>query len=244
MSYIYIDKIHSILEEISKKEEKNINSAVKMISNKIKNKNQIFAFGASHAGILSEELFYRAGGLVVINPIFEPSLMLNLRPVTMTSQMERVEGFGTIIANNTKMKMGDLVIIHSVSGRNPVAIDLALTAKEKGVTVIAITNVKYSSTVTSRHSTGKRLFEIADLVIDNHGDIGDACVEIKGLTQNVAPTSTVIGATILNIIVSETAKELISQNIVPPVFFSANLDGGDEHNKKILAEYKDIIHYQ
>jgi uncharacterized phosphosugar-binding protein len=244
MSFQYLDKIYSILQEVSSKEKQNIDIAVNILTEKIKNKQQIFAFGASHAGILTQELFYRAGGLVVINPIFEPSLMLDTRPVTKTSQMERIEGFGTIIANNCKLKTGDLLIVHSVSGRNPVAIDLALTAKKKGVTIIAITNVKYSSSVTSRHSSGKRLFEVADLVIDNHGELGDACVQVKGLQQKVAPTSTVIGATILNIIVSETVKDLVSKNIDPPVFFSANVDGGDEHNKKILAEYHKIIHYQ
>jgi uncharacterized phosphosugar-binding protein len=244
MSFQYLDKIYSILQEVSEKEKETINQAVQLLVDHIINKNQIFAFGASHAGILTEELFYRAGGLAVINPIFESSLMLNTRPVTKTSEMERVDGFGSIIANNCPIKKGDLIIVHSVSGRNPVAIDLVLTAKEKGATIIAITNVKYSSMVTSRHKSGKRLFEVADLVIDNHGDLGDACVDIDGLQQKVAPTSTVIGASILNIIVSETVQVLVSKKIVPPVFFSANIDGGDEHNRNILTEYKEVIHYQ
>lgn len=244
MSFEYFEKIKSIISEVALNEEKNINEAVQIMVDKIKNKNQIFAFGASHAGILTQELFYRAGGLAVINPIFEPSIMLNLRPVTMTSQMERLEGFGTIIANNCKFKKGDLVIIHSVSGRNPVAIDLALAAKEKGVTIVAITNLKYSSSVTSRHSSKKRLYGISDVVIDNHGALGDACISIEGLSQKVAPTSTVIGSIIVNTIVAQTVKELVSQKIVPPVFFSANIDGGDKHNKKILKEYEKVIHYQ
>lgn len=244
MSYQYINRITELLKEIETKEKDSIDKVVKALAKTIANKHQIFSFGASHAGILSEELFYRAGGLLVINPVFEPSLMLNLRPATMTSEMERVQGFGEIIANNTKIKKDDLVIVHSVSGRNPVAIDFALTAQKKGAVVVAITNVKYSSHVSSRHCSGKRLFEIADYVIDNHGDIGDACIKVDGLEQQVAPTSTVVGATIVNIIVSETVKLLINQNVIPPVFFSANIDGGDEHNQKMLAEYKDIVHYQ
>jgi uncharacterized phosphosugar-binding protein len=91
----------------------------------------------------------------------------------MTSQMERLEGFGTIIARNTKMQKDDLIIIHSVSGRNPVAIDVALEAKKIGVTVICLTNVKYSMSVASRHSSGKRLLDIADLVIDKINGIHD-----------------------------------------------------------------------
>ena len=243
MNFEYFNKINDLLKVVEKEEAKNIQKAVDILTETICNKNQIFAFGASHAGILTEELFYRAGGLVVINPILEPSIMLNLRPVTMTSQMERVEGYGTIIAQNTKMKKDDVIIIHSVSGRNPVAIDLAMEAKKMGVTIICVTNVKYSMSVESRHSSKNRLLNVSDLVIDNHGEVGDACVTVEGISQKVAPTSTVVGTTILNTVVSETAKELVKRGITPPIFFSANLDGGDEHNQKILKEYKDVIHY-
>ena len=244
MSFEYINRIREILLKVEYGESENIMTTVDMMVEKIINKNQLFVFGASHAGILSEELFYRAGGMALFNPIFEPSLMLSTRPVTKTSQMEQLEGYGTIILNNTKIKKGDLLIIHSVSGRNPVAIDMALEAKKKGVTIIAITNLKYSKSVTSRHSSGKRLFEIADVVLDNHGDIGDACISIEGVEQRVSPTSTVIGSSIMNSIVAEVSKKLVDKGITPPIFFSANIDGGYEHNKYIFDKYKDLIHYQ
>jgi len=203
----------------------------------------MFAFGASHAGIVTEELFYRAGGLALINPILESSMMLNTRPVTQTSKMERLEGYGRIIGEKTPFKKDDVLLVHSVSGRNAVAIDLVLYAKEKGVKIVAITNLDYSKNVTSRHSSGKRLFELADIVIDNHGEKGDACIEIEGITQKVAPTSTVVSTTIMNIVVSEVALRLAEEGITPPVFHSANVDGGDDHNKKLFEEYKDTIHY-
>lgn len=244
MSYTYINNVTAIAEKVFTEEQSNINKVVDLLTRKIAAKNQIFAFGASHASILTQELFYRAGGLAIINPILPSSVMLNVRPVTMTSQMERLEGYGKIIAKNTPFKEGDVVIVHSVSGRNPVAIDFVLEAKSKGVTVVAITNVAYSRSVTSRHTSTLRLFEAADYVIDNHGDIGDACVEIENLSQKVSPTSSVIGCMIVNTIVSEVVSNLVKRNIIPPVFFSANIDGGDEHNKEMLEEYKDIIHYQ
>ena len=96
----------------------------------------------------------------------------------------------------------------------------------------------------SRHPSGKRLFELADVVLDNHGDVGDACVEIDGLEQKVAPTSTVIGAVMLNSIVAAVAQELVDRGMEkPPIFYSANLDGGDELNQRLYEEYKDRIHY-
>ena len=243
MTFPYYKKITNILEEVVTKEENTIQKTISLFVETIKGKRQMFAFGASHAGIVTEELFYRAGGLALINPILESSLMLNTRPVTQTSKMERLEGYGRIIGEKTPFKKDDVLLVHSVSGRNPVAIDLVLYAKEKGVKIVAITNLDYSRNVTSRHSSGKRLFELADIVIDNHGEKGDACIEIEGITQKVAPTSTVVSTTIMNIVVSEVALRLAEEGITPPIFHSANVDGGDDHNKKLFEEYKDTIHY-
>ena len=111
---------------------------------------------------------------MTINAIFRRELMSDRSPITFTSKMERLEGYGTALAEIQLFKEGDVLILHSVSGRNPVIIDLALAAKEKGVKIIALTNKTYSQSVTSRNSSGLRLFEVADLVIDNHGEIGDA----------------------------------------------------------------------
>lgn len=245
MEFSYIHKIKELINVIEIEEKENMERATEILVNAIKNKKAIFSFGASHAGILSEELYYRAGGLVVINPVFARSLMLDTSPVTYTSKMERLDGFGTTIANKTPINKGDVVIVHSVSGRNPVSIEFAIEAKNKGATVICITNLSYSKTVTSRHKSGKNLYEVSDLVIDNHGEKGDACVEIQGIDQKVSPTSTVIAATIMNSIVASTTQELVNSGMNPaPIFYSANIDGGDDLNKKVFEEYKDVIHYQ
>ena len=245
MEFSYFGHIRDILEKVEANEVGKMNETVEILTDTILNKRSIFIFGASHAGILTEELFYRAGGLVVINPIFGSEMMLNTSPIVHTSRMERLPGYGTILLQKEAVKEGDVLIVHSVSGRNTVSIDMAIAAKEKGMKVIAVTNVKYSSSTTSRHPSGKRLFEVADIVLDNHGDIGDACISLPGIEQKVAPTSTVIGATILNSIVAKTAESLIANGMTkPPIFYSANLDGGDELNQKIYEEYKNNIHYR
>ena len=163
-----------------KKEQHAIDEAIRLLTTANLEKHSIYIFGASHAGILAEEMYYRAGGMMTINAIFGRELMLDRSPITFTSKMERLEGYGTALAEIQPFKEGDVLILHSVSGRNPVIIDLALAAKEKGVKIIALTNKTYSQSVTSRHSSGLRLFEVADLVIDNHGEIGDAGCQIKG----------------------------------------------------------------
>lgn len=209
----------------------------------IKSKHSVYIFGCSHAGILAEEAFYRTGGLAVINPIFFPAFMLNTRPVTMTSQMERVNGLGKVLADANHLSAGDLLIEHSVSGRNNVPVEFAMEAHARGVKTVAITNVAYSSAVTSRHPSGKRLFEVCDLVLDNGGSVGDAAVALDGLAEKIGPTSTACGAALLNGIVIETVELFLQDGQVPPVFMSANLDGGDAHNQEIFARYKDQIKY-
>lgn len=244
MEFAYFDEIKKLLATIEETENMNMEKAVEVITTAIMKKHSIFTFGASHAGILSEELYYRAGGLVVMNPIFGREIMLDTSPITHTSQMERLIGYGTMLAKKTPMKQGDVLITHSVSGRNPVTIELAMEARKLGVTVISITNLSYSKTVSSRHPSNQNLYEVSDIVIDNHGEKGDACVRIEGLEQKVSPTSTVVGATILNSIVAAVTKSLVEQGMKkPPIFYSANIDGGDELNKKIFEEYKDVIHY-
>lgn len=245
MGFKYFERIREIIDEVEVEEKVVMNKTIDLFVESILNKNSIFVFGASHAGIISEELYYRAGGLVLINPIFAKSLMLDTSPISLTSSMERLVGYGKVILEKVPMKKGDILIVHSVSGRNPVSIEIALEAKKRNVSVICITNLKYSRTVTSRHPCGKNLYEISDIVIDNHGDIGDACVEIEGLEQKVSPSSTVIAATIMNSIIAEVTQKLIDKGInKPPIFYSANIDGGDELNIDIYNEYKEAIHYK
>jgi len=245
MDYIgkYYEKIQDMQKNVIDQQRCNIEEIGKLFAQTIKSGNTLYAFGASHAGILAEELFYRTGGLALINPLFSPTLMLNTRPVTVTSQMERLDGFGNVILDGSKAKSGDTILIHSVSGRNTVSIDMAIAAKEKGMRVIVITNMEYTKKVTSRHPSGKNLYEYADIVIDNHGEFEDSCIQLVGMNQKIAPTSSVIGCMIVNMIVISTVDNLLKLGIEPPVFRSANVDGGDKANEAIFEKYKEHIHY-
>ena len=244
---MFADNYITILQDTIQKawdEQKDIiGEAAEAVKTALTEKHSVFIFGCSHAGILAEEVFYRTGGLAVINPIFFPGFMLNTRPITMTSQLERLDGLGKILVKENRLKKGDVLIIHSVSGRNNVPVEMAEEAKALGVKTIAVTNIAYSSAVTSRHPSGKRLFEVCDIVIDNKGCVGDAAVTLEGLPEKIGPTSTACGAALINALVIETVGKMLEEGKIPPVFLSANLDGGDEHNKKIFEEYKDSIFY-
>lgn len=239
----YINIVSDTIKAAYNGQKDALKDAADKIAEAIENKNNVFVFGCSHAGILAEEVFYRTGGLAVINPIFFPAMMLNTRPITMTSSLERVPGIGKIIFEKNNVKKGDLLILHSVSGRNTVPVEMAIAAKENGVHTVCITNLKYSKAVSSRHPCGKRLFEVCDTVIDNMGEAGDAAVSIDGLPEKIGPTSTAVGTALINAIIIDAVNKMIEDGIVPPVLMSANLDGGDEHNAAIFKEYKDNIFY-
>ncbi len=240
---VYIDNVNDCLTRAWSLGAESIDHAADLICEATKAKKNVYAFGCSHAGILAEEIFYRSGGMVTVNPIFFPGFMLNTRPVTMTSMLERLPGLAKIIFSENKLSAGDVLIIHSVSGRNTVPVEMAEEAARNGVHTIAITNLEYSTSVTSRAPSGKKLYEVCDIVIDNCGCVSDAAVKLDGLPERIGPTSTAVGAALLNALVIEAVEKLLAQNVVPPVFMSANIDGGTEHNARILSEYKDNIFY-
>jgi len=239
----YFDEILSHLQRLEESQMEKIAEAATIIADSIANGHSIFAFGCSHASILTQEIYYRAGGLMLVNAIFAPGLTLDYRPVLQTSQIERLGGLAKIVLDGTPARAGDVLLIFSTSGRNAVPVEMALEAKGRGMTVIAITSMPYSGSVSSRHKSGKRLFEIADLVLDNEADAGDALLEIPGVAQKVGPISTIAGAAILNAVIVQTVANLIERGIDPPIYMSGNLDGGDEYNRQMLERYRDRIHY-
>lgn len=112
-----------------------------------------------------------------------------------------------------------------------------------GVSTIAIPIWEYTSQVSSRHKSGKKLYEVCDIVIDNCGDFEDSSMLLPGMNQKIGPTSSAVGCTIVNMIVIRTVEHLQEMGIEPPIFHSANVDGGEEFNNVLFEKYKDQIHY-
>lgn len=239
----YLSQVVVLLQETARESEPVIEQAAQWIADTIAQEGLIWVFGASHAGILTEELFYRAGGLVCVSPIFIPGLTCDVRPVTLTSTLERLDGFAKCAIQEVPIQANDLLIVHSVSGRNAAPVEVALYGKQKGAKVIALTSLAYSQSVTPRSNTGKRLFEVADLVIDNGAPTGDALVQIPGFPQRISPVSTVLGAAILHAVMAEACAILLERGIQPPVFRSANLEGGDAHNAELMEKYRGRVRY-
>lgn len=239
----YIEQAIAALQRLQIEQAESIERAARALAQAISDHKAIYSFGASHSFIMTEEMVYRTGGLMLVNPIYPHGMNLSVRPITLTSRLERVEGLGEKLLESVNPKQGDVLIIASTSGRNAVAIEMARKAQTIGMTVIGITSMAYSKSVASRHSSGKKMLDFCDIAIDNAAPFGDASVEINGFAQKVGPLSTVTGCAIVNQIVVSTVRILVESGIEPPVFMSANLDGGDEYNTRHIEANRDRIAY-
>ena len=235
----YFEKVKEILEDVHITQKQSMQKGAEAMAKALEKGGMIYTFGTGHSHMLAEEIFYRAGGLVKVYPILKGPLMLH-ESASISSKMERLTDYANVIMEEFPLvKEGDVLFVFSNSGRNTVAIDMALLAKEKGMVVICITNLKHANSVTSRHKSGLRLHEVSDIVIDNCGAIGDACMDINGVM--VAPTSTIIGSSILHAISCETVDILSKKGVRPEVWCSSNVDGGDEINEVYINKYRKDI---
>jgi len=238
----WFDSCDSVLAKIRETQHEAIRSAASLIAD------SLAASGALHFydnGHCPGEPIGRAGGLMAIHPI-SPSLSishpappqhqekLKQRP---PSHLQRSQQLGRIAVEQSNMMPGDCLIIMSVSGRNPLPVEMAIAAREMGVKVIVITSLAYSQTAESRHPSGKRAFEVADSVIDNCGVPGDAIVEIDGLETRVGPTSGVAGCYIMWALACELARLLVDRGLRPTIFKSVNLPDGEEFNTRVREQY-------
>jgi len=234
---IVIDTLNLILKE----EAENIQSVVQMVTKSISADGVVHVFGSGHSHLFAEDLSFRAGGLVPINPILDIGYTMMGGPPSRSSRLERLEGYATALLDGYELHPGEVIFVMSQSGRNPGPVEAALYAKEKKLQVIGVTSVGQSKEQTSRHSSGKKVYEIADIVIDTHVPSGDAAIELAQGQTKVAPISTIVSSSILQGIVAEVAGAIHEKGEVPPVWLSSNVDGGDEHNAEMARKYQSRI---
>lgn len=229
-----------MLDEVSREEAQKIETAATWCVDSLLQGGLIHAFGTGHSHMLAEEMFFRAGGLVPVNPILDSDLMIHI-DAAKSSRMERLTGLAEVLLVGEPIRSQDVMFIFSNSGRNAVPIEMALAARARGVKVIGITSFAHSRAVSSRHPRNLKLFEVVDLAIDNHGVPGDAVVPVSGSPVKAAPTSTVVGSFIVEAIVSEVAVRMSQRGKRPPITMSGNLDEAAEYNARLLEEYKQRV---
>ncbi len=233
----FFEGVMNLLKKVKETQKEVMLKVAELIKDVLKEDKLIHIYGSGHSQILAQEVFYRAGGLVPINAMLDLGTSVYAGALKSTS-VERLPGYGKLLLDYYQIEKGDLLIIVSSSGINVVPVDLALGAKERGATVVAITSIEFSKSSPARHSSGKKLYEVADIVIDNLVPPGDALLSVPGIKTKMAPVSTIINSVILHSILSMAAKILADEGIEPPVWLSANVPGGDEFNKAYVKKYK------
>jgi uncharacterized phosphosugar-binding protein len=230
----YFDRLTELLDEV-RAEGPQIEAASKLIAKCIASDGVVHVFGSGHSHMMAEEVFHRAGGLLA----FDAMLDINLTSfgTLKAGMVERTEGYAPVILDSFDVRSGEVVIVVSNSGINPVPIELAIDAKKRGATTIGITSAAEYASAKSRHSSGKKLTDVVDLVVDSRVPAGDALLDFDGLDAKVAAASTVLGAALMNAIVAQTTEELLAVGATPPAIVSMNVPGGDERNAALMEKY-------
>ena len=241
----YFDAAIALLEQVRDGEAETIRQAGTLLADTVAGGGRLFAFGAGHSSLAAQDVVYRAGGLAVMNLLVVPGVVgVDVRPATLGSALEHVEGLADAVLGTSPVRAGDALVVISLSGRNALPVEMALRARGRGLAVVGVTSVAYASATTSRHPSGTFLKDHCDVVLDNRIPVGDAELTVEGIAAPFAPASTVVTSALLQSVVATAAGVLSERGIEPPLLPSANVDGGRAWNDRILAEYRDRIFHQ
>jgi len=231
----FLSRISGVISRIAETQEEAIDEAASWAADTIAGDHLVFLFGSGHSFIATMDTYPRIGSYPGWLPIHE--LSTSYMPTILGNQglrqalfLEKIEGFGRLVLENYRITPDDVMIVISNSGVNPMGIDVALVAKETGLRTVAITSLEHSRSSASRHSSGKRLFEICDLVIDTCVPAGDALVEVPGFPHKVSSASTIAACVVMQALSAQTAGKLAERNYAVPVFPSHNAEmSAEEH---------------
>lgn len=232
----YLDFLIEKLKLLKETQIQNLELASETIANACVEGGQVYIFGSGHSHMIAEEIYLRAGGLALVKAILPAELMLHEMP-NKSTQIERLEGYSKPMLELHKPTNKDVLIVISNSGRNNVPVEMCMAGKDLGMKVIAITSMKHSSSEDSRHESGLRMYEIADIVIDNLTPKGDAEFMVANLDTPTGATSSFTGIAIIQTVITSAIEKMIQKGYQPPVFKSSNVDGGDTHNNELFDKY-------
>ena len=233
MNYIYSIEMIKQLEKIFEGQEEEMEKAISEVFRTIKEDKIIHTFGSGHSHMVGLELFIRAGGLGNVNAMLDQDVLTS-NGALRSSKLEKLEGLADILWEEYRIEKGDIIIIISNSGRNALPVEMALRAKKEGIKIIAITSLTQTKEFASRHSSGKKLFEIADIILDNKVISGDGIMKVGN--DRIGAMSSINGMFIINTVVTEAMIRAEKAGIELPVYSSQNIDSF-ENNDKLYKKY-------
>ncbi|GAA0595984.1 SIS domain-containing protein [Kribbella sandramycini] len=235
----FVHALTPILAAVTEQIDGPIQQAADLFVTSLRANGVIQAFGSGHSEALAMEIAGRAGGLIASNRIaLRDLVLLGGEPVELlhSAELERDPSYSRKLYELSAARDGDLFVIASNSGVNGSIVELAKVVKERGHALIAITSLQHTAGVDSRHPSGKKLIDYADVVLDNHAPYGDSVLDLPG-GGKVCAVSSITAALIAQMLVAEVLRRLTDAGETPPVYLSANIPGGDEHNHALEAQY-------
>jgi uncharacterized phosphosugar-binding protein len=233
----YFDRLHDILRFVETKQAQPIATAAQKLADVIQHDGIIYIFGTGHSHCAAEDMVYRAGGLAPVDLIYDPGSAGEFG-MAKAGYIERLVGVGETTMRFSGITQKDALVVISNSGLNNEPVEAAHYARENKIPVVAITSVSYSSNHRTRHSGGKKLMDLADVVIDTGVPTPDAMIKLDGLEQPMGPASTAISTIIGHVLCLSIASLLLEKGVRPDVFFSGNLDCAEEYNLGLWKKYR------
>ena len=231
----YWKEVHAVVDTVMATQAEAIEMAAKLVAQSLAQDGMLYVFGCGHSHLIGEDLFYRAGGTAAVCAMLDSDLMLHAG-AAKSSVYEKMTGLAQPIFERYGLTGRDVLLVVSTSGINCVPVEMALCAKERGIPVIAIVSGAYRQDA-SRHPGGRKLHDVADIVLDNGVCHGDAAVEIPGSGIRVGPISTISSCLIAQSIVVQADEYMWQSGARPPVYVSGNIPGGMERNRELIAKY-------
>lgn len=240
----YLEGATEILERVRDTQLPAIREAARLCADSIAKKGLVHLFGNGHSRMAVEEMWPRYGSFPGFHPIVELSMTNHTQVVGANGQrqamwIERQEGLGAVILRNFVFRDYDTMMIFSTSGNNGVVVDVALGAKERGMKVVSVVALEYARMLESTHSSGQRLIDLSDLVIDNCAVPGDAMVDVPGVDVPVGPGSTIGNTAVVNTIKCLVAERLADLGQPPLVLAGAWKMGEAASAERFDAAYDD-----
>jgi uncharacterized phosphosugar-binding protein len=241
----YLSAIKSHLDAIERGQRENVASAAKIVADRIAEDELIYVYGpGGHSNLGTQEVFFRAGGLMHINPILDEGTLISSGALRSMA-MERLPGYGRIVMEQSGFGGGDVIVLVNAYGINAALIDAAMYCKEVGGTVIAVSSESHANKTSpdhpARHPSKKNLSEFADVLLDCGVEPGDAVLRLEGIPQKVGAISTFANAYLLNSLMMSATQILETRGIVPPIWRSGNVEGGDEWNGQFIDRFRHRI---
>jgi len=235
----YFDAISARIKEIREAETENIRRVAEICAHAIEAGGVVHIHDTGH--MLNSELVHRAGGLAGLTPF---SFNMNVHNPNAfreshSAQPDVTRETVSLALKRSNVRAGDVMFIGSVSGKSEQVVELAIQAREMGVTTVAITSLAYSKELVSQHPSGKKLYEVAEFVLDNYAPYGDAMLSVEGLDVNICPASGIAAACIMWAVCAGIVECLLASGITPTVFKSVNAPGGPEDVKARAERYRE-----